>query len=63
MLRDLLHITIIKNFVEEIFNAWLTYATSQPVNFDLAVIVFFILQYTGVLYIRNACGKMVSLLR
>jgi hypothetical protein len=53
MLRDLLHIVPIKNLAEELLNSWLTYATSQPVNFDLTVIGIFVLQYTGFHYLKQ----------
>lgn len=47
MLRELIHIDQIKTFAEEAFNSWLSYAMAQPVSFDIAILVCFLLQYFG----------------
>jgi hypothetical protein len=48
MLRELIHIDQVKTFAEGMFNGWLSYAMSQPVQFDLAILLCFVLQYLGV---------------
>jgi hypothetical protein len=58
MLRDLLHIDSFKNVAEEVVNCWLTYAMSQPVNFNLAVITLFVLQYIGLNHVKNVVTRM-----
>jgi hypothetical protein len=58
MLRDLIHIDSLKNVAQEAVNCWLTYAMSQPVNFNLAIIALFILQYTGVDYVKNLVDRV-----
>jgi hypothetical protein len=47
MIRGLLHIEQFKNYIEHFINCWLSYSMSQPVNVDLAMVVFFIFQYFG----------------
>ncbi|WP_254153320.1 hypothetical protein [Chryseosolibacter indicus] len=38
----------LKTLAEELINCWLTYAMSQPVTFDLAIIFLFVLEYFGI---------------
>ena len=45
--RTLLAMFPIRNIIQEIFNCWLSYATSQPVSFDMEVVMIFVLQYVG----------------
>lgn len=53
MLRELLHTDQLKSIAEEIFNCWLSYTTSQPVQFDLAILLCFLLQYVGFSHLVN----------
>jgi hypothetical protein len=47
MLNEIIHIDQIKTLAEEAVNSWLSYTMSQPVYFDLAILVCFFLQYLG----------------
>jgi hypothetical protein len=61
MLRLLYNITSSKALLQEVFNCWLAYATSQPVNFDLKIIIIFACHYFGVMQmwmlVRSAINR------
>jgi hypothetical protein len=47
MLREIIDIVPIRNFLEEVMNIWLSYTMSQPVYFDIGILFLFALQYLG----------------
>jgi hypothetical protein len=48
-----------RNVAEEALNCWLSYTMSQPVQFDLAVLCLFALQYLGVRQIMKLVKELV----
>ena len=53
MLKGLLHIEQIKNYAEQGLNWYLSYTTAQPIDFDLAIIALFAMQYFGLNHFIN----------
>jgi hypothetical protein len=54
MLREVVQLVPIKNIAEHGINCWLSYTMSQPVEFDLAIISLFALDYLGLPQVKNA---------
>jgi hypothetical protein len=48
-----------RNVAEEALNCWLSYTMSQPVQFDLAVLCLFALQYLGVREIMKLVKELI----
>jgi hypothetical protein len=49
-----------RNLAEEALNCWLSYTMSQPVQFDLAVLILFALQYIGIRAIWNYIAYILT---
>lgn len=48
----------LKFIMKDIVNCWLSYTLSQPVEFDVAVALYFLLQYVGIIQL-SALVKQV----
>jgi hypothetical protein len=53
MLREVLQLVQIKSLAENSVNCWLSYQMSQPVQFDMAILMLFALEYFGLVHIRT----------
>ena len=53
MIREIIHIVSSKSVLQEGVNCWLSYTMSQPVNFDLSIISFFMIQYLGITHLTD----------
>lgn len=51
MFRDLIQMAEIKGFTQGLVNCWLSYIVSQPVRFDLDILMIFLMEYIGVMAI------------
>jgi hypothetical protein len=60
MLRELIHLAQLKSLAENSMNCWLSYTLSQPVQFDLAILGLFALEYVGVVHFKTVIGFMRS---
>jgi hypothetical protein len=49
-----------RNLAEEALNCWLSYTMSQPVQFNLAVLCLFALQYVGIRQITQLVKELVT---
>jgi hypothetical protein len=47
MIREILNIELFKNIVENTLNCWLSYSISQPIQFDITILMWFLIRYFG----------------
>jgi hypothetical protein len=53
VLRFIFDINPIKYLAEQCLNCWLGYVLSQPVEFDLTVLFYFMLEYAGIIRVSS----------
>lgn len=49
----------LKFIMKDLVNCWLSYTLSQPVEFDVAVMLYFLLQYIGVIQLTGLLKQVV----
>lgn len=49
MFREYCTLIQVKTTTEDVLNCWLSYIVSQPVSFDLQILLIFFLEYIGAL--------------
>jgi hypothetical protein len=47
MIREIIDMVPFRSLAQELINCWLSYTMSQPVQFDIALLFLFALQYVG----------------
>lgn len=49
----------VKFIMKDIVNCWLSYTLSQPVEFDVAVMLYFLLQYAGIIQLSGLLKQVI----
>jgi hypothetical protein len=57
MMKELCDTIFSKPFTQGFVNCWLSYTLSQPVEIDITILLYFVMQYVGIMKLTDLLEK------